>query len=108
MIQIQAQNPHLIAPGQRIAPDTPVPERRRAHSVPSNAAAMLSVLPNNLSTASSFDEVALKVEDGESDSEENAHTKRSEDDEVCIISFNVPESGDIQVEVPSVPTVRVT
>ena len=112
MVQIQAQNPHLIAPGQRIAPDTPIPERRRAHSVPSNSAMMLDVLPNTMSTVPSFDEVALKVEDGDSDHDDSTRVERDCDDEddndVCVLSFDVPETGEVQLEVPSTPPVTVT
>ena len=72
---------------------------------------MLDVLPNKMSTVPSFDEVALKVEDGDSDRESGGVDRdgdEEEDNEVCVLSFDVPETGEIQLEVPSTPPVTVT
>lgn len=99
MIHLQEQNPFLVSPEQKISPDTPIPTRKRAASVPSNS---LNVPLSELTVVPSFDELVLNVEDGDSD-----HEAHEPDDEMISFKGATDELTDTIITVPSFPSVTV-
>lgn len=98
MILLQQQNPHLVSPEQMVAPDTPLPQRRRAQSVPGDMSLLAPV--SNIPPVPSFDEMVLNVNDDHSD-----HEDHEPDDDENGIGFNVKdeELHDIKIAVPVTP-----